>query len=241
MTVALADSVQMHRRARAATMTAPFSGALALSGRGRAARRTSRGFTMMEMMAVVAFIGVLAAGATPSMVNLSRERRVDFAANVVADLYRTARARAMGRGSATVVRWNSASAIPNVPGAAGHFTMREAVLGPTGVAATLPAMSCSATNWSDAGLTSKFVSAFDERPNHFKPAEASFLNATGTGEAYFEVCFTPRGRSFYRTASVNAFLPMDGVVRAQMKNTLSGSVRQVVIPPSGAARVVTEL
>lgn len=196
---------------------------------------------MMELLAVVALITVLAAGASPSLIQLTRERRVDFAAASVADLYRTARARAMGRGSATLVRWDKNVTEPTSAITPGHFTLREAVLGNGSADTTLPAMSCFAADWSNAGITSKFVAMFDERPKRFSPAQATFVDADGTEQAVTEVCFTPRGRTFYRASSAGTFTALNGVVRAKMKNTTSGSWRQVVIPPSGAARVVTEL
>ncbi len=211
--------------------------------RSRHRRRLAsrRGFTMMEMLAVVALIAVLAAGASPSLIQLTRERRVDFAAASVADLYRTARTRAMGRGSATLVRWDKNVAEPTSAITPGHFTLREAVLGNGGTDTMLPAMSCFAADWSNTGVTSKFVAMFDERPKRFSPAQATFLDADGAEQTIAEVCFTPRGRTFYRASTGGTFNALNGVVRARMKNTSSGSWRQIVIPPSGAARVVTEL
>jgi type IV fimbrial biogenesis protein FimT len=204
-------------------------------GRGR------RGFTLIELLAVVAFIGIIAAAASPSLVKALRDRRVENAANSIAELFRIARTRSMGRGSAVLVRWNANAAIPSDAVSAAHFTVREAISGPTGIAAELPSTSCFGTDWGDAGVTSKFVMAFDDRRTRYEPAETRFLNPTGAPQTYAEICFTPRGRSFIRYSAAGAFDTLGGVPRIEVKNGTTGLLRFVVVPPHGAARVVSEL
>src|SRR5438094_966029 len=99
-------------------------------------RTASRGFTLIEMLSVVAFIGIVVAAAAPSWVELQRDRRADAAGRAIADLYRIARSRALGRGSAVLVRWDNNAGLP-VVGAqtpTGHFTVREGIAPITGQA-----------------------------------------------------------------------------------------------------------
>src|SRR5690348_11219564 len=91
----------------------------------RRAHAGSRGFTLIEMMAVLALIGIVVAAAAPSWVEIQRDRRTDAAARAIADIYRIARSRALGRGSAVMVRWNANATLSAGPPASGHFTVRE--------------------------------------------------------------------------------------------------------------------
>jgi type IV fimbrial biogenesis protein FimT len=189
---------------------------------------------MAELLGVVAMIGVLAAAAAPMVVKMTRDKRVQSAAYQVASLYRTARARALGRGSAVLVRWDANHAQPTSANPHGHFSIREAIDAATG----LPAPSCQLTNWTEASTSSRFVAAFDERATTYKPAEARFFDPTDAEKGYADVCFSPRGRTFVRYAPADAFAALTGVPRVEMKNTSTAFIRQVVIVPNGVARVV---
>jgi len=199
-----------------------------------------RGFTLAELLTVVAIIGILAAAASPSFVRLMRDRRVSDAAQQMADMYRGARARAMGRGSAIVVRWNAAASMPTQANPAGHLTMREAVLG-SGVGALLPSTSCAATSWLDTSATSRYVMAFDERRKRFEPSAAVFQTAQGGTLPYVEICYTPRGRTFIRYTAAGNFLPLASVPRIQVANTTTALRRYIILPPNGVARLVTKI
>ena len=206
-----------------------------------ASRRRQAGFTLIEMMGVVAFIGIVVAAATPSWIELTKDRRVESAAQNIADLYRTARTRSMGRGSAVLVRWDGNSAKPTDSSPAGHFTVREAVAGPTGASNNLPSASCFAADWADTGATSKFVGAFDERRKRYEPAEAKFLDDAGNTQQFASICFTPAGRTFVRYTAAGTFKVLAGVPRVQVANTTTKFNRFVVFPPHGSARVVSQM
>jgi prepilin-type N-terminal cleavage/methylation domain-containing protein len=210
----------------------------------RALGRHSRGFTMVEMLTALAIIGILAAAASPVFVRLMRDNRVTSAATNMADMYRTARARAMGRGSAVLVRWNPDPHLPSASDPSGHLTMREAIAGGSQAdCAPLPVPNCIGTDWAANSTTSKFVTSFDERTKQYQPAEASFVGVTGAAlpaDAVVDICFTPRGRTYWDYDGTG-FKPLLGVPRIEVKNTTTSLVRQVVIPPNGVARVVTTL
>jgi type IV fimbrial biogenesis protein FimT len=196
------------------------------------------------MLAVVAFIGVLLAAATPTWVEIWRERRVENAATSIANLYRVARSRAMGRGSAVLVRWDKNAAQPTAADPQGHFRVREAVIGSgsglSGNANTLPSASCFSPDWS-GDTTSKHVMVFDERQKQFEPAEATFLDQDGNEQTVAEICFSPRGRTYVRFSKAGTFSVLTGVPRVRVRNVDSKLSRFVVFPPHGSARVVGEL
>ncbi len=208
--------------------------------RRRRQRSRQRGFTIVELLTVIGVIMILSAAAAPSFVRLMRDRRVNAAAIEVADMYRVARTRAMGRGAAVMVRWNQAALLPSAAFPDGHFAMREATIG-AGAGAALPTSSCFAPDWSDASTTSRRVRSFDERAPQFNPAAATFHLPNGTVEAYAELCFTPRGRAFIRFDPTAAFTPLTGVPRLDVVNLSTQLRRRVLLPPSGIARVVTTL
>lgn len=213
------------------------------TGPGRARPRPSgaRGFTMAELLATIAIIGILAAASQPVFVRLMRDNRVRAAATNVADLYRTARARAMGRGSCVCVRWEQGHAQPTAADPAGHFTMREAIMGGAGNCAPMAAPNCVTTDWAANSTNSRFVMSFDERAPRYEPAQAGFVDPDNNATAHSEVCFSPRGRAFVRYAAAGAFTTLTGVARVEITNTTTSMTRQVIIPPTGAARVVSRV
>lgn len=197
---------------------------------------------MVELLTVIAVIGILAAAAAPSFVEFMRDRRVSDAASNIAELYRTARSRAMGRGSATMVRWNETAALPTDSNPEGHFGMREAVMGPaTPFHARLPSTSCLAADFSVGSTTSAHIAAFDERRQRYAPAQATFRNPNNTDVGYAEICYTPRGRSFIRYSPGAGWQALTGVPTIEVLNGDTSLRRFVVLPPNGAARIETRI
>lgn len=195
---------------------------------------------MAELLTVIAVIMILASTAAPSFIRLMRDRRVNAAAIEVADMYRVARTRAMGRGAAVMVRWDQTAVPPTSAAPDGHFAMREATMDTSG-GPPLPASSCFAADWSDGSPTSRKVRSFDERRPQYSPAAASFHEPNGTVRSYAELCFTPRGRTFIRFDATTAFAPLTGVPRLEVVNLSTTLRRKVLLPPSGIARVITTL
>lgn len=196
---------------------------------------------MAELLAVLGVIGVLAAAASPTLVRVMSDKRVSSGGDHIAELYRTARSRSMGRGSAVVVRWNSAQPPPTDVSPAGHFTVREAIQGTADDFRLQPVSRCLGTDWRDAATTSHFIAAFDERWRQYQPSVARFIDQDGNAQDYAEICYSPRGRTFIRYDAGAAFVPLNGVPRVELTNTRTSYVRHVVVPPNGAARVVTRV
>lgn len=190
---------------------------------------------------MIAIIGILAAAALPTAIRLLRDRRVSTVATAVWDHFRLASMRSRARGSAVMVRWNANVATVDDDDA--HVAVREAILGSGGADTNLPVASCLTPNWANGSPTSRPVSAFDERRSAAQKeiAALSMEDASGTPQTFVEFCFTPRGRVFVRTDPALAFTPLNQVWRLVVRNTKTDKRFFVVIPPTGAARVVSEL
>lgn len=206
--------------------------------------RARRGFTMVELLAVIAVVGLLAAASAPSFIHFLRDRRVADAGAEIANTFRYARARAMGRGTAVDVRYRLApdaldALDPANPNA--RLVVREAILGGLTNQARLGTPNCLGTDWSSGGTNSMFIAMFDERRPRYEPASLQFrdpANAVVAGDV--DICFTPRGRVWVNYDG-GGFNPIAGVPYIDVLNADSGMLRRVIIPPSGAARLITEI
>ncbi|HEX2880476.1 MAG TPA: prepilin-type N-terminal cleavage/methylation domain-containing protein [Polyangiaceae bacterium] len=195
---------------------------------------SNAGYTMVELMVVVIIIAVVAAMAIPNVTRRMQERRASEAAQRVALMYQTARARAMGRGTAVLVRFTK-------PTQQGALEMREAQRGP-GVGAgceTLPVSSCTDTDWDIAARQQfRSVTKLDlGRRAEYDKVQISMIT-DGVSRSFVDVCFTPMGRTFVRTATGLEFSTMNGVFEAQVTRANTASrTRSVMILPNGAARL----
>lgn len=180
---------------------------------------------------MIAVIGILVAGAAPSFVRYLRDRRVSDAAHNIAELYRTARTRAMGRGSATRVVYDGSAALPTDADPGGMFEIFESVAGPTDpFNQTLPVSSCVTANLN-------YIRGFEPRRNRYQPNAIRFLDNNGSPLGFTSICYTPRGRTFFANANNGGFLPLTFVAQVEVTNTETGQQRIVIIPPNGAARI----
>ncbi len=174
-------------------------------------------------MVVVTIIAILATIAVPSMALRIRDRRSQEAAQKVAAVYRTARLRAMGRGSAILVRFDS-----------GTFDVYEAILGdaaPSANCFNLPSSSCTRTDWSsDQKRKATTHFAVSERGEY---SGISITSAT----TFLDVCFTPLGAAYQRTGSSDTLTPMAGARTFTVKRDAEGIARTIAVLPNGVARL----
>ncbi|MFW5739930.1 MAG: pilus assembly FimT family protein [Myxococcota bacterium] len=207
----------------------------------------TRGFTLVELMAVVMLIALLALVAIPTASRAMRERRSSRAAHEIAMLFNQARSRAIARGSAVLVRYNYAN---------GGFDVLEAIAGSEG--ATIgncelaPATSCTvpAGRWNANGDNQLLTQFRPLNNTAYEHVDVEFhqktyaLGAVGAATpAAVDICIAPSGRAFYRPSNEGsvAFSAMTGnhAIKVWMHNGSEriGFERHVFILPNGTARV----
>jgi len=193
-----------------------------------------RGFTLLELMTVVTIIAVFAALAIPTAVSQLRDRRVQEAARRIGLVYREARLRALGRGSAVLVRFN-----------AGDMTVHEArvgaAVGGNAGCVDLPVSSCLNTNWSGVA-TQRIVDGY--RPptsGELSDLTVAITDSADAAVPNLDICFTPMGRGFARRENTNGpFGALSDAFVATVSRPGTTRTRQVVLMPNGTARLFTE-
>lgn len=204
-----------------------------------------RGFTLIEIMVVVIIVAALAVLAIPTITGQMRSRRTQHAAREIAAIYRNARMRAMGRGSAVLVRFD------NTVDPEGKFEVREAVrFGSTDPNCDrLPTSSCTLPTWQPATPDSMVVGQFDAKSMEgIRVVDAAANNGiqsdTGATASQMDLCFSPLGRAFVRYNQTGAFAPLTGVpvvrvARFDADNNAWGILRTVLVVPNGNVRLGT--
>jgi type IV fimbrial biogenesis protein FimT len=178
-------------------------------------------------MVVVIIIGICATLATPTVVEQMRERRSRDTAQQVALVFTTARMRAMGRGSAVMVRYNAITGFRTFDSVEGAMATARGEAACT----SAPGLGCLTTDWSNPA-NERLVSTY-------LPADTITVvghDPGGTVQADIRVCFTPSGRSFASYAATDPTAAMAGSVEFTVKRD-SGPLRHVALLPNGNARL----
>lgn len=213
-------------------------------------RTGQRGFSLVELVVVVIIIAILAVIAIPSITHRMRDRRTAEAAEKVSNIIRGARMRAMGRGAAVLVRFDSTK------NPEGSLTIQEAVRGaaePDAKCSRLPSSSCTLTSWvapTGTGLAdvtdNVLVSSFaPPEQGQFKDIYISIQGdpANAGNQTQMDLCFTPMGRAFVRYNQSGTFAPLTGVPVAEVVrkdgSTSFGLIRTVMVLPNGSTRLGT--
>jgi type IV fimbrial biogenesis protein FimT len=221
----------------------------------RRARARARGFTLIEMLAVLAMMTVLIYTATPGVIGLMRDRRVNRAAMQIMDRLRRARTMAIGKGQPIVVRWNASGyhAVIDSTAGTGGIQIWEPIVttattsstnlnAPGGVYAPVYG-SCLQTAWFTA--QTQMVDNFDIQTGLYNYTAVTFQDDTGaTQVAYADFCFSGTGRMYLRTVPGGTFHAVLGVPSFAVFNLqtnpgmlLNINTRYVYAPPNGAARM----
>jgi type II secretory pathway pseudopilin PulG len=213
-------------------------------------------------MVVVILIGILAVLAIPEMSTAQIDRRAYNDAILVAELFREARTRAMGRGAAEMIlmtqsgNWTG----PN----RGTFQLWEGYvlalpailpigspMSTCGAPTVWPASAASGGAVVEGAATAQLVDGINLNGNieHLDQIWSTITGpGGGTALAGAYMCFTPLGRTYF-TAGVAgpAFVagsPMLGEVQISVQRARDGAqvgiTRTVVVPNSGATRIISK-
>ncbi len=194
-----------------------------------------RGFSLVELMVVIAIIGIGAALAAPAISTAMAERRASQASLDVVRLARRARSETMAFGRAHVLRFD----------ATGQGTLRM-FRGRT--------PSCRTSNWDAAvggvplilvagcPASSMCVDLVDMNDTRYDTGTHQVeLSAPGTGN--HDICYEPNGAMMYRSAG-GAWLDGNaaGGIRMRVQRKVSGVVegsdRWIVFPWGGTPRIL---
>jgi prepilin-type N-terminal cleavage/methylation domain-containing protein len=233
-------------------------------------RGDTRAFTLIELMVVVVLVGVLTVLAIPTMAEARYNARTFDNATQIAEIFREARTRAMGRGAAMLVGLSSGNAMALTVGASdlGTFTLYEGQVPTSYGAVTVggpplpggsPLSSCAppavAYNIWPLVVANAATTLMDQvNLNNNGEVQAQIwttLNdGSGTTPTVGGLCYTPLGRMYYQPAFPPVFTAgvdyLHGAIQITVQRsgtgvaTATGLKRTVIVPDSGSTRIVSQ-
>ncbi len=202
-----------------------------------------RGFTLIELMVVVVIITLLAAIAAPGINKRLRSYKARAQTEEIASIYRTARLKAMGRGAAVLVRFDTDS---------NSFEVREGIQGVdasdnagAGECRSLPATSCTipSDRWDNEDRSQQTSIVYYNSEEY--GVTAHFLSPADTSTELtrntLDICYTPLGHAYADMATAGVLAPMTTAPRFDVvRSDAVGLARSVLISTVGPTRVVAD-
>lgn len=196
------------------------------------------GFTLTEMMIVVAIISITAGLAAPSMYGTFAENRIASAPLELVQVVRRARSEAQAYGRAHLLRATAGTSAA----APGTFTVYRGVssscVANTWNATIIPAGACGAAG-------SLCVDELDLSDDYYSNGALDIRAVEAGGTALIDVCFESTGRTMFRTTAGGVFTDQNTInggfvfnFRRYRSGAPVGVMRRVAVPLGGDARVL---
>lgn len=237
--------------------------------RTRNRRRSSGGYTLIELMVVVLLIAVLAMMGAPSFVQARSDRLAFSYARTAGELIHNSRARASARGAAQLVLFTTDASFANPRGAVITFEALDGTSAASTPAGPNPVSSCKTPNqwadviaWAPGAAPTNNVGLVDGLNindsvtgsiNTTERITMTGTDATGGALTTFVLCTTPNGTTYYGSGNSvsNAItammaatpftnLVMINVARHNADGTVAGLNRRVIITGGSAPRIQSQ-
>ena len=186
--------------------------------------RSSRGFTLTEVLVVIFLIALLAALASPSFIRVMRDSGLSRLNMQMAEVYRKAYIESAEQ-STFLVRWTG--------GNAPQIELVKATLDSAQPTLVSP-RRCNAIDWTSPDHTRQTLRFATTSIPEF--ATVGFTTNTNQEKSKADVCYSHR-RAFVRYDE-GAFTEMPGAARVYVKNVQTNVTRRVLIPSFGLPRLI---